>query len=137
MVGMDQEMVTAIAVALAAKAAEGLTEGGRAAFEALARLVQRAFQGRASAQAALTDAETDPADETRIEELQRALAQTAAEDPAFETDLRGAWRELAPHLTASDSAVANNVSGTVEGNVVQARDVHGGISFGMPRRDEP
>jgi hypothetical protein len=135
-VGMDQEMVTAIAVALATKAAEGLTEGGRAAFEALARLVQRAFQGRASAQAALTGAEADPADETRIEELQQELAQTAAEDPAFETDLRGAWRELAPHLTASDSAVANNVSGTVEGNVVQARDVHGGISFSTPRRDE-
>jgi hypothetical protein len=30
----------------------------------LARLVQRAFQGRASAQAALADAEADPADNT-------------------------------------------------------------------------
>jgi hypothetical protein len=132
---MDQEIVTAIAVALATKAAAGLTEGGRTALEALARLVQRAFQGRASAQAALAGAEADPADETRIEELQRALTQATAEDPAFETDLRGLWGELAPHLTASDGAVANNVSGTVEGNVVQARDVHGGISFGTPRRD--
>jgi hypothetical protein len=58
---MDQQMATAIAVTLATKAAEGLAGGGRAAFEALARVVRRAFQGRPSARIALVDAEADPA----------------------------------------------------------------------------
>ncbi|MET7425380.1 hypothetical protein [Dactylosporangium sp. NPDC005555] len=133
---MDHEILTAIAVALATRAAEGLAGGGGAAFEALAQLVRRAFRGRASAQAALTQAEADPADEARIGTLQQALAEAVAEDPAFETDLQAVWRDLSPHLTADYGGVANNVSGTVEGNVVQARDVHGGISFGAPGRTE-
>ncbi|MGI5180590.1 hypothetical protein ACQEVZ_30180 [Dactylosporangium sp. CA-152071] len=133
---MDQEILTAIAVALATGAAEGLAGGGRAAFEALAQLVRRAFQGRASAHAALADAEANPADETRIGTLQQALTEAVAEDPAFETDLQAVWRDLSPHLTAGYGGVANNVSGTIEGNVVQARDVHGGISFGTPGRTE-
>jgi hypothetical protein len=133
---MDQEILTAIATALATRAAEGLAGGGGAAFEALTRLVRRAFHGRASAQAALADAEADPADETRIGSLQQELANAAAEDAVFETDLQAVWRDLSPHLTAGYGGVANNVSGTIEGNVVQARDVHGGISFGTPDRTE-
>jgi hypothetical protein len=134
---MDQQMATAIAVTLATKAAEGLTEGGRAAFEALARVVRRAFQGRPSARVALVDAEADPTDEARIGALRRALAHVAAEDPAFEADLRELWRELSPQLTATGGGIVNNVSGTADGNLVQARDVHGGISFGIPGRAEP
>jgi hypothetical protein len=62
------------------------------------------------------------------------LAQAAAEDPAFEAELRGLWREIMPYLNASDGGVVNTVSGTVEGNLVQARDVHGGIAFGVRGR---
>jgi len=133
---MDQQMVTAIAVALATKASEGLAEGGRAAFESLARLVRRAFQSRAAASAALTDAEVDPADGARITALQRALSHVMSEDPAFDTDLQDLWREISPHLTVSDGGIVNNISGRVEGNAVQARDIHGGISFGTSRRGE-
>jgi len=134
----DQELLTTIAVTLATKTAEGLAAGGRAAFEALARLVRRRFAGRASTQAALaeTEAGTDVAKDVRIEILREALAQAAADDPTFEVELRDRWRALSPHLNASEGGVINSVAGTVEGNVVQARDVHGGISFGGPGRTE-
>jgi hypothetical protein len=65
------------------------------------------------------------------------LAQAVAEDPEFDAELRDLWRALSPHLDASHGGVVNSVSGTVEGNLVQARDVHGGISFGTPGRNEP
>ena len=134
----DQELLTTIAVTLATKTAEGLAAGGRAAFEALAGLVRRRFAGRASAQAALAERESeiDLAADARIEILRQALAQVVAENPGFEAELRERWLALSPHLSVGDGGVINSVSGTVEGNVVQARDVHGGISFGPAGRAE-
>jgi hypothetical protein len=134
----DQELLTTIAVTLATKTAEGLAVAGRAAFEALARLVGRRFADRASTQAALaeTEAGTDLAKDVRIEILREALAQAVADDPAFEAELRDRWLALSPHLSTGQGSVINSVAGTVEGNVVQARDVHGGISFGGPGRTE-
>jgi hypothetical protein len=130
----DQQLLTTIAITLATKTAEGLVAGGRAAFEALARLVRRRFEGRVSAQAALADAGPDSDSATkdaRVEILRRALAQAIADDPAFGVELRDRWRALSPYLNAGDGGVVNSVSGTVEGNLVQARDVNGGISFGQ------
>ena len=136
----DQELLTTIAVTLATKTAEGVAAGGRAAFEALARLVRRRFAGRPSARVALADSEAltgaDSLREIRIEILREALAQAVADDPAFEAELREPWQALSTHLNASEGGVINSVSGTVEGNVVQARDIHGGISFGGPGRTE-
>jgi hypothetical protein len=132
----DQQMLTAITDALATKAVEGLAESGKTVLSALVGLVRRRFEGRASAQAALAEAEAHPADDTRVRSLREALAEVAAEDRQFEQDLRALWRDLRPHLIARDEAVVNRVCGTIEGNVVQARDVHGGISFGGTGRSE-
>ena len=133
----DEDIWTAVALTLATKAVEGLAEGGKAAFAALARLVKRRFHGRGSAQAALVEAEADPADDIRIQSLREELAQAAAEDPAFGHELRRLWRDLSPHLVAGTDGVVNNLSGSVGGNVVQARDVQGGISFGDARPRNP
>jgi hypothetical protein len=134
----DEDILTAVALAMATKAVEGLTEGGKAAFAALARLVRERFQRRASAQAALAEAEADPPDEARIQSLRDELAQAAADDPEFDRELRRLWRDVGSQSTANTDGVINTVSGSVAGNVVQARDVHGGISFGetSPRSPE-
>lgn len=134
----DEDILTAVALTLATKAVEGLAEGGKAAFAALARLVWRRFQGRGSAQVALAEAEADPTDDTRIQSLREELAQATADDPAFDHELRRLWRDLSPQPAASADGVVNNLTGSVGGNVVQARDVHGGISFGeaSPRNPE-
>jgi hypothetical protein len=126
----ETDILTAVALAMATKAVEGLTEGGKAAFAALAKLVRERFKRRASAQTALTEAEADPSDESRIQYLRDELAQTAADDPEFDRELRRLWRDVSSHSTANTGGVVNTVSGSVAGNVVQARDVHGGISFG-------
>jgi hypothetical protein len=129
----DQELLTTIAVTLATKTAEGLAAAGRSAFESLARLVRRRFEGRKSS-TALPEVWTDTADGTRIETLREAFAQAIADDPPFEAELRQHWQSLSPYLEVQDGGVINHVGGNVEGNVVQARDVHGGISFGSPKR---
>ncbi|RSM56773.1 hypothetical protein DMB66_32985 [Actinoplanes sp. ATCC 53533] len=136
----DEDILGAVALALATGAANGLTEAGRAAFAALTGLVRRRFQGRESAQAVLAEVETEAktADYTRVQALRDELARTVADDPAFDEQLRRHWADLRPHLTVDTGGVVNNLSSSVGGNVVQARDVHGGISFGEagPRRPE-
>jgi hypothetical protein len=127
----DQELLATVAVALATKTAEGVVAGGRAAFEALARLVRRRFEGRKAAEMALAEGGSSAGKEARIEILRQALIRAVAEDPAFEAELQSHWRELTAHLNlVGGGGVVNSVPGTVEGDVVQARDVHGGISFG-------
>ncbi len=123
----EEDILGAVALTLATGAATGLTEGGKAAFAALVGLVRRRFQGRESAQAALAEADTE---DTHLQSLRDELARATAEDPIFDEELRRHWEDLRPHLTAQAGGVVNNLSGSVEGNVVQARDVHGGISFG-------
>jgi hypothetical protein len=133
----DEDILTAVALAMATKTVEGLTEAGKAAFAAVTRLVRERFQRRASAQAALAEAETGPPDEARIESLRDELAQAAAHDPEFDRELRRLWRDVSPHSAADGGGVINNLSGSVAGNVVQARDVHGGISFGKTSPRDP
>lgn len=76
-------------------------------------------------------AQTADSDE-RARELAEALALRARQDPAFATALH-AWRmraeEPAPASTGSGD-VHNEAGGTVHGNLVQARDIHGSIHFG-------
>ena len=77
----------------------------------------------------------DPAVRRRLAEV---LDRAATEDPAFRERLLAVWATAAVELgvpqsavgVADNSGVVNTVTGTVAGGVVQARDVHGGISFG-------
>jgi hypothetical protein len=125
-----EEILAAVALTLATKSSEALAEGGRAVFAALVRLVKRRFQGDDTAQTALAEAEADPSDDTRIQSLRAELEQAAAEDTAFDHELRRLWQDLTPYLQAGSDGVVNSVSGSVSGNLVQARDVQGSISFG-------
>ncbi|MEU4243448.1 hypothetical protein [Actinoplanes sp. NPDC026619] len=133
-----EEILAAVALTLATKSSEALAEGGRAVFAALARLVRRRFQGDDAAQTALAEAEADPSDDARVQSLREELARAAAEDPAFDHELRRLWQNLTAYSRADNDGVVNNLSGSVGGNVVQARDVQGGISFGnvSPRDSE-
>jgi hypothetical protein len=136
-VANETDILTAVALAMATKAVEGLTEGGKAAFAALAKLVRERFKRRASALAAQAEAEADPSDESRIQSLRDELAQAAVDDPEFDRELRRLWRDVGSHSTANAGGVINTITGSVAGNVVQARDVHGGISFGETSSRRP
>ena len=127
---IDEQFWSPVALVLATKAAEGLAEGGKSALSALVSLVRRGFAHRPSAEAALGAAQDNPDDPRRIETLRYELEGVAADDPEFAAKLLAAWHDVQVHLNARDSGVINQIVGAVDGNVVQARDVHGGISFG-------
>lgn len=126
----DERMLMEIAVVLATKAAQGVAEGGRAAVSALVNWVRRKLGEQCAAQEALAAAEADPGDDVRIRALRDVLEQLTVADPEFAAELRRRWSDVSQHATNRGGGVVNQISGGVGGNVVQARDVHGGISFG-------
>jgi hypothetical protein len=133
---MPDDIMMAVATALAGKVATALASGGGTALASLMRLVRKRFSGEPAAQAALESAQEQPEDQSRTETLRDALEQAATADPQFAEQLRGLWREASAELNASHGGVINQVSATVSGHVIQARDIQGGISLGdSPRRD--
>ncbi|MEH0972810.1 hypothetical protein V6U77_16960 [Micromonospora sp. CPCC 205546] len=61
------------------------------------------------------------------------LEQEALSDPAFGAEFRARFAQVEATVAANQGNVTNTVSEDVSGSVVQARDVHGDISFGGSR----
>jgi hypothetical protein len=111
-----------------------LGEAGKQVWDALVRLVGRAWRPEAQAAvepgAALAELQGHPGEPARAEAAGRALQQLAADDPEFAAALRE-WRTGTDRLIReADAGNVNVIRGDVHGGVVQARDVHGPISFG-------
>ncbi|GAB3156777.1 hypothetical protein GCM10027290_55370 [Micromonospora sonneratiae] len=128
---MDDPVLAAIATALATSAVTELTAGGKAAFNALVRLVRRKAAEQPETGNALVAAQDDPSDKHRLAELNAALAAAAQNDRTFAIELHRLWNEIRAGRPQEDhSETRNTISGPVTGQVVQARDIHGGVSFG-------
>jgi len=111
---MPEPILVSIAAALAAKSATSLYD-----------LVKRKFAGRDDAAAALEAADGASPDSAEVATLATHMAAVENDDPAFRTELRNTWQQV----SAGQDGVINQVTGNVSGNVVQARDIDGGISF--------
>jgi hypothetical protein len=122
-------VMIAIASAVAGKTTEALTAGARNALGKLVDLIRRRFAGDEAAQQALEGGQPDP--------LAVQLERLAAEDHEFAAQLRALWGQASTELHAEHGGVVNEVSGDVGGNVVQARDVTGGIRFDTVSRRNP
>lgn len=114
-----EPILVSIASALATKGATSLYE-----------LVRNKFAGRKQALAALEAAKDAEEGSPLIDALATELHEAERADPAFAGALRAQWNSTRLDQHATGDAVVNNVTGTVGGNLVQARDIQGGISFG-------
>jgi hypothetical protein len=114
---MPEPVLVSIAAALATKAATSLYD-----------LVKQAFAKRAGAPEVLTAAEGADAESPEVAALAEELAAVERDDPAFGAQLRAQWAKQASQH-AEHGGVTNQITGTVTGKVVQARDIEGGVSF--------
>ena len=131
---MIDPLLAAVAAAVGTKTVEGLTEGGKAAFTALVRLVRRKSEEAPVTADALDHAQAEPGDEDRVRRLAEALEQIGKKDPAFLGELRRLWSEVEAGSRGGTGGAVDTVSGSVGGHVVQAQEIHGGIIFGPPAR---
>jgi len=115
---MPEAIFIEIAAALAAKTAESVYE-----------FVRERFKNHRRALEKLKSVDGTAKDSPEVITLAQELEATAALDKAFGTELQARWAALQSG-TASDGGVVNLNTGTVSGNLIQARDIHGGITFG-------
>lgn len=115
---MPDPILVSIAAALAGKGATGLYD-----------LVKKKFAGSSQAAGVLDDAEGSPPDSPEVHALSEELARAESSDPQFAVDLRVIWRQALTRQRADNGGVVNGITGTVSGNVLQARDIEGGVSF--------
>ena len=101
-------------------------EAGKRAWAGLTSLMGRLF-GRSASEAA-KQVEIDAAAPETIRTLAEALAAEAESDPVATTALRD-WMADTERALDQSGDVTNTISGNVHGPVVQARDIHGGITF--------
>jgi hypothetical protein len=111
---VPEPVLIAIAAALAGKAAGNLYD-----------MVKKKFATRREAAAALEAAAGAAPNSPEVQHLAQELANAEATDPDFATALRATWQTI----SADNGAIVNNLSGTVSGNAVLARDIEGGITF--------
>lgn len=117
---MPEPILVAIAASLASKGAGSLYD-----------TVKQKFTGRKRALDTLDAAKGASPDSQEVAALAEELAIAEAYDQQFRERLRSEYTAVQAQTTAFDSGVANNVGGSVTGNVLQAREIHGNVSFGV------
>jgi hypothetical protein len=117
---MVEPVLISIASSLAAKAAGGLYD-----------LVRKKFAKNTEEVATLDDAVGPEPDSPKVRILAEVLERAERSDVGFKEKLRAEWARVTLDGRAGDGSVTNDLSGTVLGNVVQARDIHGDVTFGQ------
>lgn len=115
---MAEPVLVSIAAALAAKSIGSLYD-----------FVKAKFAERAGARAALEAAEGAAPDSPEVSALAEHLAAATHEDPVFDRHLREQWNASVVGQRTDRGGTANQITGDVHGKVVQARDIHGDVTF--------
>lgn len=115
---MSDPILVSIAAALTGKGAATLYD-----------IVKKKFVGSPEATAALEEARTGDPDSPQVYALSEELARAERADPAFAAELRTVWGQVSVQQRAGSGSVANQISGTVTGKVLQARDIQGGVNL--------
>jgi hypothetical protein len=129
MIDVASEIVNAIA----SSAGNSLGATGAEAVARLISALRAKLRRDPASRGTLEIAVEAPAEPGALESLVSLLHERAARDTEFGAWLADLWDEVRADLRASTGTTANVIGGTVHGNVVQARDVQGGIHLGDAR----
>jgi hypothetical protein len=123
---MTDPLLDSLANALAGQAVSALSAAAKAALQKVRDLLGKRASRDPETQAALEAAQ--PARPETVRALAQRLDQVAGDDPELAELIGSARRVLHQEITAGDGGVVNTISGNAQ-KVVQARDIHGGITF--------
>ncbi|MCZ7422970.1 hypothetical protein O7605_26045 [Verrucosispora sp. WMMA2121] len=126
---MDDPLMLTAATTLVAWTTTNLAEGARSAVAELTEFLRRRFRRDAASRETVEVALRQPTADA-LHRLAALLEQEARRDAAFGAEFRARVAEVQTIVADGHADVTNTVSGDVSGPVVQARDIHGGITFG-------
>jgi hypothetical protein len=117
-----------VLVSLLSKIFNGTTDkAGEQLWQSLSSFVRHLFGRNTTSVEAVKRLGERPGDPDAIRALAQALVDDTRRDPQAAAQLRH-W-VLAAEQTMAGGNVTNTVGGEVRGNVVQARDIHGNVTF--------
>lgn len=125
---MTDPFLDSLAAALGGQVATALGSAGSTALRKVRELVRRKSEDDPETAEALEVAEQPSSGQAEAEALARRLEEAGAEDPDFAQQLRSEGAELHQEISAAGDGVTNVINGSAK-NVIQARDVDGGITF--------
>ncbi|MFV2022850.1 hypothetical protein [Micromonospora sp. LOL_023] len=123
------QLMAAAATTLVAWTTTEIAQGGRSAVSALIGFLRDRFRRAPEEQAVIEGVLLEPSPDA-VHSLAELLDREALRDPAFAAEFRARWEQTHAAVVRSANSVTNSISGDVSGPAVQARDIHGGISFG-------
>jgi hypothetical protein len=115
---VPEPVLVSVAAALAGRLVMGLYD-----------LVKAKFADDPQASAVLVAAEGAAQDSPQVRELAETLEAKQAADPEFAERLHAEWQQSRVGQQAENGGVTNQVTGNVSGKLLQARDIHGDITF--------
>ena len=125
---MDPISVSVL-VSLLSRIFGGATDrAGEQLWDSLTSVVRRTFGRRSTSVEAVKRLGERPGDAESIKALAEALVADASRDPQGAAQLRH-WVAMAERTISQDESTTNTITGNVNGNVLQARDIHGDITF--------
>jgi hypothetical protein len=137
---MDPVSVSALVAVLSKVLGSAADEAGRQLWQSLGSVVRRSFNRQGIARRELDTLPNTPNaavdDPAVIRRLAAALAAEASGTSSAASALRE-WLEVADRTLNSDESVHNAITGTVHGTIIQARDIHGGITLHPPPGGPP
>jgi hypothetical protein len=122
---LPDPVTTAIATAVAGRAAQTLTTQATHALAQITSRIRRRFHGDSGDLAIPAGPGAVPGSRERAAALAVLLHGAFQEDPAFGSELTALWQD---YLNATASPVVNAFHGTA-GKAVQLRDVHGDLNI--------
>lgn len=125
---MSDPFIDALATALAGQAVTALGSAGTAALSKIRELVRGKSAEDPELGTALEAAQDPSAGQEHVRALAERLDQNAAADQAFGQQLRSEGAPVYNDISATGNGVVNEFSGQAD-KVIQARDVHGGITL--------
>lgn len=125
---MTEPLMATVVSALVTWATTAVAQGGSNAVKSWVQLIRNRFQSRPAELALVEDALSTQVKPEQAAQAVELLRQEAERDPEFARQLVALWRAADTPGSSADS-VTNQVSGDVEGTVIQARDVFGGIQM--------
>jgi hypothetical protein len=106
----------------------GTEKAGEQLWDSLSSVVRRLFGRQSTSVEAVKRLGERPGDADSIRALAQALVDDSRRDPQAAAQLRH-WLVAAEQKLSQDNRVINTISGEVRGNVLQARDIRGDITF--------
>lgn len=121
---MVDPITMAMATAVAGKSAEKMTEQAQHALALIGSKIRDRLSKRSHGEIAVLDSAISG--ESEIEPLAQILDREFAADTSFRDEIKALWLQVAPEV--ADDGVSNSFVGTAK-NVVQARDINGGLTL--------